>query len=265
MNIDVFDKYNKEIQKECEAKLDYVTTKAEYISLINDARKHFETTSIQGSPINDVIQTQIEESGIHEVLNNALMVCDMYLPYSLIDLMQKKIGFEGIKKMIDDKSKPEADRASLINSLIGIENEDLYKYLIDIIVTSDSELLKEEAADVLSLMDKNKVNLNILESFDKNGVNNELLSVLVAVYKDTDESDSIYQLLRKHFILSDNKSMIANIMADLNDGRAVVFLRGYLSKNLNDIAKSEIFDICSAISRLGGYTEDFIKFNNQTH
>jgi len=54
-------------------------------------------------------------------------------------------------------------------------------------------------------------------------------------------------------------------MADLNDGRAVVFLRGYLSKNLNDIAKSEIVDICSAISRLGGYTEDFIKFNNQTH
>ena len=68
-------------------------------------------------------------------------------------------------------------------------------------------------------------------------------------------------MLRAYFLTATDKGLVANIMADLDDSRAVVFLRGYLSKNIYNIKKSEITDICSAISRMGGYVEDFIRYN----
>ena len=262
MNDKVFYKYNQTIQKECEKSLEQVTNNQEYYSLINSARKIFETKLLDGMPVEQVIQSAIEQYGIGDVIDTALTICDMYIPYSLIRIMQATLGFDGIVAKIDDSNRPEADRSSLINAMIGLEEDRVLPYLINLITSSDSDLIKEEAAQTLSVMDKEKVYTKTVEYISQKGMQDDLLSLLVNITKDTKQSEQTYKLLRTHFMNSQNKPLIANIMADLNDSRVVAFLRGYLSKSINNISKTEIVDICSAISRLGGNVEDFIKFDN---
>lgn len=262
MNDKVFFKYNQTIQKECEKNLEQVTNNQEYYSLINSARKAFETQLLDGISVEQVIQSAIEQHGIDTVIDTALTICDMYIPYSLIRIMQNTLGFEGIIAKINDGNRLEADKSSLINAMIGLDEDDVLPYLINLIVSTDSDLIKEEAVQVLSLLDKEKVYNKTVENISQKGIQDDLLALLVSITKDTKQSDQTYQLLRTYFMSSPNKPLIANILADLNDSRAVVFLRGYLLKSINNISKAEIIDICGAISRLGGNVEDLIKFDN---
>ncbi len=261
MNEKLFNKYNKLMQKFFEEKMNDVTSKQEYFSIITTARKKFESELVDGMTVDQALRKEIEQEGIENVLDMALTICDMYLPFSLISILHEMIGIEGIKSRIMDETRPQSDRASLVNTLQGLDTDDVRYFLIKLITSSDSELIREEAADVMSTCDMDKVYKDISEYFTKEEVKEDLLSVLVEIFKESDKKDQIYKILRAHFLNTDNKGMTAGLMADLNDARAVSFLRGYLSKNMYEIKKSEIVDICGAISRMGGYVEDFIKYN----
>ncbi|MFA5341582.1 MAG: hypothetical protein WC332_07390 [Clostridia bacterium] len=264
MNEKLFNRYNKVMQKVFEERMDNVNTKQEYFSLIKCARDKFEDELIDGVAVDEILRKDIEHEGIDNVLDFALMICDMYLPFSLISILHEMLGVDGIKSRITDETRPQADRASLVNSLIGYDTDDNRNFLINLITSSDSDLIREEASDVLATFDKDSVFKDISDYFIKNKVEVDLLSVLIEIFRESDKKDQIYKLLRVHFLHTDNKGMTANLMADLNDGRAVSFLRGYLTKNMYSIKKSEIVDICGAISRMGGYVEDFIKYNSNT-
>jgi hypothetical protein len=255
----LFIRYNKVMQKVFEKAMDEVTTKEQYFSVITRAREQFEKETIDGLSVERSLKNDIEKEGIDNVLDMALTVCDMYLPYSLITILHESIGTEGIKHKILDETRPEAERASLINALAGYETEDITTFLIGYITTVHSDLLKEEASDVLATFNKDTVYSRISDIMSKNRGNEDLLSVLASMFRQSDKSDSVYRMLREHFLSAEDKGLVANIMADLDNAKAVVFLRGYLSRNINDIGKSEIADICSAISRMGGNAEDFMK------
>ena len=261
MNEKIFNKYNKVMQKVFEEKMDDVTTRKDYFFLISTAREKFETELIDGLSIEQVLRKEIEKEGIDNVLDIALMICDMYLPYTLVSIIHEIIGVEGIKERILDETRPQSDRASLVNALAGYDTDDVRSFLIDIVTSTDSELIREEASDVLSYFDMDSVYNDISRYFNLKEINEDLLSVLVQIFKESDKKDQIYKILRVHFLNADKKGLVANLMADLNDGRAVAFLRGYLAKSMYEIKKSEIVDICGAISRMGGYVEDFIKYN----
>ncbi|MBP7343631.1 MAG: hypothetical protein GXY21_10030 [Clostridiaceae bacterium] len=257
----LFKRYNSVMQKVFEEKMDEVATKKEYFAVIKYAREEFEKELIDSLSTEQTLRSAIEKEGIDYVLDMALMICDMYLPYSLVSILHETIGAEGIKSRILDETRPQADRASLINALTGHETDDTISFLINLIISTDSELLMEESSYVLSAFNKDNVYDRIFEYFNQNGINEDLLSVLVEMFRESDKKDHIYKMLRAYFLTATDKGLVANIMADLDDSRAVVFLRGYLSKNIYNIKKSEITDICSAISRMGGYVEDFIRYN----
>ena len=98
MNEKIFNKYNKVMQKVFEEKMDDVTTRKDYFFLISTAREKFETELIDGLSIEKVLRKEIEKEGIDNVLDIALMICDMYLPYTLVSIIHEIIGVEALKK-----------------------------------------------------------------------------------------------------------------------------------------------------------------------
>jgi hypothetical protein len=263
MNDKIFKKYNELIQKSCERDLEGVKTKNEYFKLINDARTAFESTAIDGVPVNEAVDALIDKEGLDNVLDIALTVCDMYLPISLISAINRKMDSKDIMSMINDQSRPEADRATLVNVLKTVPDASVDLFLLDLICASDCELVKEEACEVFSKRDKDTVRCMITDHFDKFGVNEDLIAVLVNIYRDEDNKDDAYNMLKNAFTASGQKPLVANMMADLGDGRAVVFLRGYILKNINNLKKDEIIDIAGAIYRLGGRVDDFLKTDDR--
>ena len=107
----LFIRYNKVMQKVFEKAMDEVTTKEQYFSVITRAREQFEKETIDGLSVERSLRNDIEKEGIDNVLDMALTVCDMYLPYSLITILHESIGTEGIKHKILDETRPEAERA----------------------------------------------------------------------------------------------------------------------------------------------------------
>ncbi len=263
MNEKIFEQYNEFIQKEFEKNVDYIRTKEDYEATINKGRRDFEESLFEGHTIKEALIKSIDNYGIDDLLDQALVICDMYLPYSLIELMHKLLDFKGISQKIDQKGMPEADRATLINSFLGMhEKEEVIDYLINIVVTEESDLLKEEAINVLFKTNGQVVYDKINAFFEANGINDDLLGLLVKLDKSFLKDKDLLILLKERFLTTEDKALLAEIMADLNDGRAVTFLRGYLNKNKFKLSQSEIVDICSAISRMGGKTDDFIKPQN---
>lgn len=263
MNDRIFKKYNEMIQKSCERDLEGITTKNEYFKMINDARMMFESEMIDGIPMQEAMNALTVKDGLEYVLDVALTVCDMYLPISLISIINKQMDQKEIISMINDQSRPEADRATLINVLKDVEDVLVDRFLIDLICTSDCELIKEEACEVFSKRDKNIVRGMIMDHFNAHGVKEDLIAVLVNMYRDEDNKDMVYSILKDAFIASHQKPLVANMFADLGDGRAVVFLRGYILKNINDLKKDDIMDIAGAIYRMGGRVDDFLKLDNR--
>ncbi|MFA7673181.1 MAG: hypothetical protein WCY62_04945 [Clostridia bacterium] len=259
MNDKIFTKYNELIQKSCERDLEGIKTKNEYFKMINDARMMFESTVTYGVPVREAIDALIAKDGLEHVLDVALTVCDMYLPISLISAINREMDPKDIMSMINDRSRPETDRATLINVLIDVEDGSVNQFLMDLICTSDCELIKEEACEVFSKRDRNTVRRMIRNYFDTNGVKEDLIAVLVNMYRDEENKDDVYTILKDAFIASHQKPLVANMLADLGDGRAVVFLRGYILKNINSLEKDDIIDIAGAIFRLGGKVDDFLK------
>lgn len=82
---------------------------------------------------------------------------------------------------------------------------------------------------------------------------------LLMAYTDIgkkNKSDRIYARIKKAFLEMPEKLFAASCLADYGDGRAVTVLRSFLEKNGSSLDRETVFEILSAVRKLGGRTDD---------
>ncbi len=84
-----------------------------------------------------------------------------------------------------------------------------------------------------------------------------LLQDVAALARYNDEyRQEGYLVLRKAFLLMDDKVIPAICLGDLGTYRAIPFLRSYVEKKQGELSRDLYYEILSSINRLGGSTKD---------
>ncbi len=69
-----------------------------------------------------------------------------------------------------------------------------------------------------------------------------------------------YELLRRAFREMPHKQIAVICLGDFADPRAIVLLRSWLERHAGQVDKPLFLEICSTVSRLGGETEDLLRY-----
>ncbi|MBN2852249.1 MAG: hypothetical protein JXQ23_05870 [Clostridia bacterium] len=253
----LFKSYNGAIQRTCEEQLMNITSPKEYDALINSARISWENTLVEGNKPSWYFNQIAEKQQLQELFIKAVEICDEFIPVSLIDTIKRLKGNE----IIENFAFGDSDmilQSTAIRTLAQLENGNYCEKLTEAIYATEEELIKEAARQALIdlkpsaadfLIDRLQ-NLQVIKEDDYH-----LMIALVDIDKEK-RTNRVYTVLKDCFIKADDKSLAARCLVDYNDKRAVVFLRGYLIKNVNKAEELEQQEIREAIRKLGGREDD---------
>ena len=87
----------------------------------------------------------------------------------------------------------------------------------------------------------------------------EYLLVCIAHISKEHPSDEVYFLFKNAFRNMKNVKVIAEVLGDYGDGRAIPLLRGYILKDLGKIDKDTFNLVRAVIKKLGGEIDDLVQ------
>lgn len=86
----------------------------------------------------------------------------------------------------------------------------------------------------------------------------EYLLICIAHVSRGYQSDEVYFLFKNAFRSMKNVKVVAEVLGDYGDGRAIPLLRGYILKNLGKIDKDTFNLVRAVIKKLGGEIDDLV-------
>lgn len=256
--IELFDSYNKAIQEKCEASLSTVKNFSDFTLLVNGARWEWEKTAFKGRLPADYFKELDSESDFSEVFEKASIVCDDFVPGSLVERLLES-GFINIIEKYAFTDCPIDIKIAAIK-VAGLSHDASYSdKLIELLYSTGEyeELLKETARQALidigtkaiPFLEKNLTGRDILSDDDFH-----IIIALIGIDSDR-KTDSVFQMLKQSFKKTSDKALAARCLSDYGDGRAVPMLRSFLAKNIAKLDENTIFELQGAVLKLGGSTE----------
>ncbi len=256
--IEILTSYNLAIQEKCEKSLENVKSFSDFEALIHEAREEWENTEINGKLPSLLFESLKTEEDYKEAFEKAAVVCDEFIPASLVKRILKSGYMSIIEKDAFGESPIDIKNAAV--KVIGLSKDSCYsERLIELLYSKGEygELLKETSRQALidigepavPFLEKNLTGKDILKDDDFH-----LVIALIGI-DSNHKSDSVFKVLKNSFRKTSDKALAARCLADYGDGRAVPMLRSYLEKNLNKLDENTIFEIQGAVLSLGGSTE----------
>lgn len=208
---------------------------------------------------------------LFEIFKLGAKACDDGIPDALLKKM-KAFGNKAVDGFMELALNNEyySDQYKKFISLFAIQTlgkwkvDKLVRPIIEIIFSlSDNEdeaLFKEYIQEALENIGETSIGpvMAKLESAEIIGDTHEYLVVALSKVGSKNRSDSLYRCLKNTFLKMQNKSIGALSLAVYGDGRAIPALRGYAEKNRDNLDRETLFDIGTAIKRLGGSADDIL-------
>lgn len=149
------------------------------------------------------------------------------------------------------------DNTHNMNHLNKIKRDEIDGYI---------ELYRSNIRDALISIGSASIEplLDVLGNTFKYNENHEYLAMALAEVGRKNRSDRIYRVLKNIFLNMNNKIVGSSCLSVYGDGRAIVTLKGYIEKNINNLDKETFYEIKGAVEDLGGNMND-IKFHEQAN
>ncbi len=167
--------------------------------------------------------------------------------------------FEFIKNNIDGQE--DSDRLALLHAIFAIGSLRYNEYkgkLIGMLMEYSKEEMISEAICAAIIEYGDGILNQLIKSFNeaKHELIKENLLICIAEISKEHPSDEVFLLLKNAFRVLENIKMVAEVLGDYGDGRAIPMLRGYIIKNTNQIDKETLNLIIAVIKKLGGEIDD---------
>lgn len=101
---------------------------------------------------------------------------------------------------------------------------------------------------------------NLIKTFNEidQEIVKEYLLICIAHISKERQSDEVYFLFKNAFRSMKNVKVVAEVLGDYGDGRAIPLLRGYILKNLGKTDKDTFNLVRAVIKKLGGEIDDLV-------
>jgi len=208
-------------------------------------------------------------SKLLDMFNAAPVICDEGLP-AIYEERLKSFGNAAIDALYGIADRPDA--------IISEEEEVFLPPLMAIRLLGDWKI-SDAVPRIISFLDRQGVNYDIfaeevkaslvsigapaiapvmkaIETRDMNSVAVEYLLLALSEAGADNKSEEIFKFLKNIFRSKENKVFTAVCLKEYGDGRAIPAMLGYIDRNRDKLSREDYFEIVSAISALGGNTEE---------
>ena len=263
MNIDpvfneLFESYNRAIQKKCEQSLGTVKNPSDFDAIINEARSSWEEKHFKGNLPSEYFSTLETENDFKEAFEMSSVVCDIFVPESFVKNILKSGHMTIIENYAFSDYPIDMKKAAI--KILGISgNESYTSKLIELLGSEGEygELLKETARQAIidignpaiPFLEENLSGKDILYDDDF-----YLVIALIGIDSGK-KTDAVFKTLKDSFKKASDKALAARCLIDYGDGRAIPMLRSYLERNLTILDENTIFELQGAVLSLGGSTD----------
>lgn len=256
--VELFESYNRAIQKKCEEFLSTVKSFSDFDILIDDARLNWEKTLFQGMLPIEYFKKLNSEADFCEVFEEAAAVCDEFIPDSLVRVLLKPKNIKFIEKYAFSEYPVDIKNAAV--KITGLSGDASYsEKLIELLYTTGEfeDLIKETARQALADIGAEAIPYLEKKLSEKDILSDDDFHIVIALIKidSARKTDSVFKILKESFRKTSDKALAARCLSDYGDGRAVPMIRSYLAKNIADLDENTIFELQGAVLNLGGSTE----------
>lgn len=197
-------------------------------------------------------------------------VSDVGIPDIVIDrfnehgLPAADMLFEFVKKNIELLT--DSNRLALSYAVFAIGSLKYNEYkekLIGLLMEYSNEELISEAICAAITEYGDEILKDLIKSFNQaeQELVKEYLLICIADISKEHPSDEVFFLLKSAFRVLKNIKVVAEVLGDYGDGRAIPMLRGYIIKNTSIIDRDTFNLIKAVIKKLGGEIDDLIYSN----
>lgn len=207
-----------------------------------------------------------------DMFTYGVVICDDDLPEIFLDKL-KSYGDKAIDMLLEIATRNAASDSeeAFLASLMAVKVLGVWKVesavepIIKLLKTEGElyDLMNEKVRDALVSIDDLALD-GIFRALDSGVCSQTSVEYLLMALTDIgikNRSDKIYLYLKKAFLEISGKLVAASCLGNYGDGRAIPALRGFLEKSAPSLDRATFYEIVSAISRLGGRTND-LKFTN---
>lgn len=214
----------------------------------------------------DYINSLISLEALIEFFIDIAAVSDIGVPDIVIDRL-KEYGkpsadmlFDFVKASFDAKDQSKNLEISQAVYAIGcLRHEEYKEKLIKLLVECTDDMISEAICAAITEYEDTILE-ELFKTFnetDQEEVRENLL-ICVAEISREHPSDEIFLFFKNAFRVVSNIKIIAEVLGDYGDGRAIPMLRGYILKNMDSIDKDTFNLMRAVIKKLGGEIKDLV-------